>query len=82
MSFEEKAKTLFEKFDADKSGSLDKEEIQILLKEMLSNTAESDINSMCEKSFSKFDSNLDGALQLEEFKEMLKFIISTEGLTI
>jgi Ca2+-binding EF-hand superfamily protein len=82
MSFEEKAEILFNKYDCDKSGNLDKAEIQMLLNEIISNIPENELCSMCDKAFSKFDTNLDGTLQIEEFKELLKFIMSTEGLTI
>jgi Ca2+-binding EF-hand superfamily protein len=86
MSFEEKAQALFNRYDVDKNGYLDKKEFTTYFKDILKELGEDipseDISTIALEGVEAFDLNADGNLQFGEFKEMLEFLIKEKGLKL
>lgn len=84
--FNQKVKNLFDKYDTNKNGSLDKKEFATYFREIaktLGNSLpEDEVEIIISEGIQIFDSNQDGALQLEEFTKMIKFLVEEKGLKI
>ena len=78
-----KVRNLFEKYDLDKNGVLDKDEFFRIMVEILKKLEE-DLPErkhleVAEEAFTKFDINHDKVIEFEEFYEFMRFIISEKG---
>ena len=78
-----KVRNLFEKYDLDKNGVLDKEEfIRIMvdvLKKLSEDLPDRKHLEIAEEAFTKFDMNQDKVIEFNEFYELMRFIISEKG---
>ncbi len=78
-----KVRKLFEKYDLDKNGVLDKNEfIRIMtdiLRELGENLPEKKHIEVAEEGFHKFDFNENKIMEFSEFYEFMRFIISEKG---
>ena len=78
-----KVRNLFEKYDLDKNGVLDKDEFFRIMVEILKKLEE-DLPErkhleVAEEAFTKFDMNQDKVIEFNEFYELMRFIISEKG---
>ena len=78
-----KVRALFEKYDLDKNGVLDKEEfIKIMmdiLKDLGENLPEKKHRETAEEGFLRFDFNKNSKIEFNEFYEFIRFIVSEKG---
>ena len=78
-----KARQLFEKYDFNKNGVLDKNEfVKIMtdiLRELGENLPEKKHIEVAEEGFNKFDLNDNKKIEFSEFYEFMRFIISEKG---
>ena len=78
-----KVRNLFEKYDLDKNGVLDKEEfIKIMvdiLKQLSEDLPDRKHLEIAEEAFTKFDMNQDKVIEFNEFYDLMRFIISEKG---
>ena len=79
----ERVKKLFEKYDFNKNGVLDKDEfVKIMvdvLKELGEDLPEKKHIEVAEEGFYKFDLNHNSKIEFNEFFEFMRFIISEKG---
>ena len=80
---EDKVREMFEKYDKDRNGTLEKKEfIKIMvdiLKELDENLSDSNLLEIAEEGFIKFDLDKNKKLEFDEFYDFIKFIISEKG---
>ena len=78
-----KVRNLFEKYDLDKNGVLDKGEFIIIIIDILKKLGEELPErkhiEVAEEAFTKFDINHDKVIEFEEFYEFMRFLISEKG---
>ena len=78
-----KVRNLFEKYDLNKNGVLDKNEfIKIMidiLKKLGDDLPEKKHIEVAEEGFSKFDMNDNSVIEFNEFYEFMRFVISEKG---
>ena len=78
-----KVSNLFEKYDLDKNGVLDKKEfVRIMvdiLKKLGEDLPEKKHLEVAEEGFTKFDLNENKVIEFNEFYEFMRFIISEKG---
>ena len=78
-----KAKELFEKYDLDKNGVLDKGEfIRIMtdiLRELGEYLPEKKHLEVAEEGFKRFDINKNKLIEFNEFYDFMRFIVSEKG---
>ena len=78
-----KVRNLFEKYDLNKNGVLDKNEfIKIMvdiLKKLGEDLPEKKHIEVAEEGFSKFDLNENNVIDFNEFYEFMRFVISEKG---
>ena len=78
-----KVRNLFEKYDLNKNGVLDKNEfIKIMvdiLKKLGEDLPEKKHIEVAEEGFSKFDLNGNNVIEFNEFYEFMRFVISEKG---
>ena len=78
-----KIRLLFEKYDLDKNGVLDKAEfIKVMvdiLRELGENLPEKKHIEVAEEGFHRFDFNNNQKMEFNEFYEFMRFIISEKG---
>ena len=78
-----KVRNLFEKYDLNKNGVLDKNEfIKIMvdiLKKLGDDLPEKKHIEVAEEGFSKFDLNENSVIEFNEFYEFIRFVISEKG---
>ena len=78
-----KVRNLFEKYDLNKNGVLDKNEfIKIMvdiLKKLGEDLPEKKHLEVAEEGFTKFDLNENKVIEFNEFYEFMRFIISEKG---
>ena len=81
----ENIKNIFNKYDKNHSGLLEKEELinsfPELLKLMDDRKSDEEIKTIAEEGIEKFDFNHNGALQYDEFTELMSFLILERGLS-
>ena len=79
----DRVKRLFEKYDLNKNGVLDKEEfVKIMvdiLRELGEDLPEKKHLEVAEEGFSKFDLNKNGKIEFNEFFDFMGFLISEKG---
>ena len=78
-----KVRNLFEKYDLDKNGVLDKNEfVRIMvdiLKKLGEDLPERKHLEVAEEGFNKFDLNENRDIEFNEFYEFMRFVISEKG---
>ena len=78
-----KVRNLFEKYDLDKNGVLDKNEfVRIMvdiLKKLGEDLPERKHLEVAEEGFNKFDLNQNRVIEFNEFYEFMRFVISEKG---
>ena len=78
-----KVRILFEKYDLDKNGVLDKNEfVKIMtdiLRELGENLPEKKHIEVAEEGFNQFDINENKKMEFNEFYEFMRFVISEKG---
>ena len=83
MSDEDKMKALFEKYDTNKNGVLDRAELFVIFKQILSdmgeNFPEKKNDEVAEEGLHNFDLNKNGAIEFDEFSELINFLITEKG---
>jgi len=84
--FDAKAIELFNKYDTNKDGVLQKKEFAGYFREITKilgdNIPQEELEEIINEGLEIFDLNGDGVLQLEEFKKMLRFLIEEKGLKL
>ena len=82
----EKVKKLFEKYDFNKNGVMEKEEfIQVMvdiLKELGEDLPEKKHREVAEEGLQRFDLNNNGKIEFNEFFEFIRFLVSEKGYTL
>ncbi len=83
MEEEEKIRKLFEKYDENKNGVLDKGEFRKVFKKILmemgENFPEKKHDQVVEEGLQNFDLNQNGTIEYEEFVEVINFLINEKG---
>ena len=78
-----KVRIIFEKYDLDKNGVLDKAEFMRILTDILreldENLPEKKHLEVAEEGFKRFDLNNNKMIEFNEFYEFMRFIISEKG---
>ncbi len=82
----ERVRKLFEKYDFNKNGIMEKEEfIQVMvdiLKDLGENLPEKKHREVAEEGLERFDINNNGKIEFSEFFEFIRFLISEKGYTL
>ena len=78
-------KTIFDKYDKNKNGLLEKEELIDSFHELLElideQKSDEEIKKIAEEGIQTFDLNHNGVLEFEEFIELMSFFILERGLS-
>ena len=78
-------KDLFDKFDANHNGILEKEEFykgfNQLIKSLAEGQSEEDIQKIADEAVEKFDLNHNGQIEIDEFNQLMFFLINEKGLS-
>ena len=86
MSEEAKIKALFERYDENKNGVLDREEFFVVFKQILSEMGENfpdkKNDEVAEEGMNNFDTNKNGTIEYSEFVELIHFLIEEKGYTL
>ena len=86
MADEAKIKALFERYDTNKNGVLDREEFFIVFKQLLSEMGENfpdkKNDEVAEEGMNNFDLNKNGTIEYNEFVELIKFLIEEKGYNL
>ena len=81
-----KIKDLFDRFDENQNGILEKNEFYKGFNELVKSLAEGhsdeDIKQICDEAIEKFDLNHNGQIEIEEFNQLMEFLINEKGLSI
>lgn len=79
-------KEVFDKFDENHNGILEKEEFYKgfvgLIKSLAEGQTEAEIDKIAEEAIEKFDLNHNGQIEIEEFNQLMLFLINEKGLSI
>lgn len=83
---EGKVRRLFENYDLNKNGVLDKEEFVKIMTDILKDIGE-DIPDkrhvqVAEEGLENFDLNKNGKIEFDEFYEFIEFVVSEKGYTL
>ena len=82
----DRVRKLFEKYDLNKNGVMEKEEfIQVMidiLKELGENLPEKKHREVAEEGLAKFDLNNNGKIEFNEFFEFIRFLVSEKGYSL
>ncbi len=77
---------MFNSYDVDDNGYLDKGEFYKVVKSLIESLAEGqteeEINEITKESVERFDLNQNGKIEYDEFRELVKFLIDEKGLSI
>ena len=86
MADENKIKALFERYDTNKNGVLDREEFFIVFKQLLSEMGENfpdkKNDEVAEEGMNNFDLNKNGTIEYNEFVELIKFLVEEKGYNL
>ncbi len=79
-------KEIFDRFDLNHNGVLEKEEffkgIIGLIKSLAEGHSDEEINKIAEEAIEKFDLNKNGQIEIDEFNQLMFFLINEKGLSI
>ncbi len=77
---------MFNSYDDDDNGYLDKQEFVKVVKSMIKDLAEGqtdeEIEEIAIESIDRFDLNQNGKIEYDEFRQLVKFLIDEKGLAI
>ena len=80
------AKELFDKYDKNKNGILEKEEFYKgfieLIKSLGEGHSDEEISKIADEAIEKFDLNHNGTIEIDEFNQLIYFLINEKGLSI
>ena len=83
MSDDIKIKQIFERYDTNKNGVLEKDEFFVVFKQILSEMGENfpdkKNDEVAEEGMNNFDLNKNGTIEYNEFVELINFLISEKG---
>ena len=79
-------KEIFDRFDTNQNGVLDREEFckgfADILKTLSEEQSEQEIQKIADEAIEKFDLNKNGQIELDEFIQLMLFLINEKGLSI
>ena len=79
-------KEIFDRFDLNHNGVLDKEEFfkgfSSLVRSLAEGQSEDEIKKIAEEAIEKFDLNKNGLFEFDEFSQLMIFLINEKGLSI
>ena len=79
-------KEIFDRFDLNHNGVLDREEFckgfADLLKTLSEEQSDQEIQKIADEAIEKFDLNKNGQIELDEFNQLMIFLINEKGLSI
>ena len=79
-------KEIFDRFDENHNGVLDRKEffksLSGLIKSLGEGHSEREIEKITEEAIEKFDLNHNGNIEMDEFNELMIFLINEKGLSI
>ena len=79
-------KEIFDMFDENHNGVLDREEFfkgfSGLIKALAEGQSDQEIKKIAEEAIEKFDLNKNGQIELDEFNQLMLFLINEKGLSI
>ena len=82
----DRVRKLFEKYDLNKNGVMEKEEfIQVMidiLKELGEDLPEKKHREVAEEGLLRFDLNNNGKIEFNEFYEFIRFLVSEKGYNL
>lgn len=83
---QDKVRHLFEKYDLNKNGVLDREEFLKIMIDILNELGEEIPQKrhieVAEEGMDRFDLNENGKIEFNEFYEFINFLVSEKGYTI
>ena len=86
MADEAKVKVLFEKYDGNKNGVLDRQEFstifRTLLEELGENFPDKKHDQVEEEAMQNFDLNQNGVIEYDEFVELINFLVTEKGYSL
>ena len=79
-------KRIFDRFDENQNGILEKEEFykgfNQLVKSLAEGQSEEEIKQITDEAIEKFDLNHNGQIEIDEFNQLMLFLINEKGLSI
>ena len=86
MADSEKVKKLFEEYDFNKNGVLEKEEFLAIFKKMLHDIGQyipdKRHEEVAEEGMETFDLNSNGTIEFDEFVEVINFLVNEKGYVL
>ena len=83
MADDAKVKALFERYDTNKNGVLDREEFFIVFKQLLAEMGEhfpdKKNDEVAEEGMNNFDLNKNGTNENDDFAELINFLVAEKG---
>jgi Ca2+-binding EF-hand superfamily protein len=81
-----KIKALFDKYDENKNGVLEKSEFVKVFRDLIKSLGEDmtkeEIDNIAEDAISNFDLNQNGIIEFDEFCELISFLKNEKGLSL
>ena len=79
-------KEIFDRFDDNHNGILEKEEFykgfNKLIKSLAEGQTDEEIQKIAEEAVERFDLNQNGQIEIDEFNQLMYFLINEKGLCI
>ena len=79
-------KEIFDRFDENLNGVLDREEFykgfSDLIKSLAEGHNEDEIQQISEEAIERFDLNHNGQIEIDEFNQLMIFLINEKGLSV
>ena len=79
-------KEIFDRFDDNHNGILEKEEFYKgftqLIKSLAEGQSDEEIKKIADEAVEKFDLNQNGQIEIDEFSQLMLFLINEKGLSI
>ena len=77
---------MFQSYDDNNNGVLDREEFSKVLKSMIKQLADGqsdeELDEIAKEAVEKFDLNKNGIIEFAEFNDLVRFLIDEKGLSI
>ena len=77
---------MFDSYDANSNGVLEKDEfckvLKAMIKELAGEQSEEELDKIAEEGIEKFDLNRNWIIEKDEFQQFVKFLIEEKGLLI